>query len=173
MRKLAFLAVAAAFAAPAYAQMSCESLAGLSLPDTTITVAAVVPAGAFNPNITTTACRVAGSIRPTADSDIRFEVWMPAAGWNGKLQAVGNGAWAGTISHSAMATALAAGYAATSTDTGHRGGGADFLQGHPDLLVDFAHRAVHEMAVTAKAVVASIVAIFAADYITTTIMTDL
>ena len=91
MTKAATLALAALLTAPAHVQMSCESLAGLSLPDTTITVATVVPAGAFNPNITTTACRVAGSIRPTSDSDIRFEVWMPSAGWNGKFLSAGEG----------------------------------------------------------------------------------
>jgi len=101
---------------------------------------------------------------PTADSDIKIEVWMPASaqgsgaagsGWNGKLQAVGNGGWAGTISYPAMATALGAGYAAVSTDTGHVGGNANFIVGHPEKLVDFEERAVHEMTVTAKAVAAA------------------
>src|SRR5204862_5433486 len=75
-------------------------------------------------------------------------------GWNGKLEAVGNGAWAGTISYPAMATALAAGYATVSTDTGHTGGNANFMVGHPEKLVDFEERAVHEMTVAAKAAVA-------------------
>src|SRR5688572_27386167 len=74
---------------------SCESLMNLGLPDTTITVAAVVPAGTFNPAINVTACRVAGSIRPTSDSDIRFEVWLPTSGWNGKFLSAGEGGYAG------------------------------------------------------------------------------
>ena len=49
---------------------------------------------------------------------------MPAANWNGKFQAVGNGAFNGTIAYPAMLTALARGYAASSTDTGHTGGSA-------------------------------------------------
>ncbi|TMI04856.1 MAG: hypothetical protein E6H40_18450, partial [Betaproteobacteria bacterium] len=67
------LLVAGIVCAPTYAAapMSCESLAGLHLPDTTITTATVVSAGAFNSAIVTTACRVAGSIKPTSDSDIR------------------------------------------------------------------------------------------------------
>ena len=54
-----------------------------------------------------------------------------------------------------MAPALAEGYAATGTDTGHAGGNADFMPGHPEKLVDFAYRSTHEMAVAAKAVIAA------------------
>ena len=100
-------------------------------------------------------CRVAATLTPSSDSDIKIEVWMPASGWNGKLQAVGNGAWAGNISYPAMATALAAGYATVSTDTGHVGGNANFMVGHPEKLKDFEERSVHEMTVTAKAVAAA------------------
>ena len=99
-------------------------------------------------------CRVAATLRPVPDSEIKIEVWLPAAGWNGKLQAVGNGAWAGSISYSALATALRAGYAGVSTDTGHTGGNpANFIPGHPEKVIDFAYRSVHEMTVTAKAVI--------------------
>ena len=42
-------------------------------------------------------CRVAATLNPSSDSDIKIEVWMPATGWNGKFQAVGNGGWAGAI----------------------------------------------------------------------------
>jgi len=96
---------------------------------------------------------VAASLKPTSDSDIRIEVWLPMAGWNGKLQSVGNGAWAGSISYPALATALGAGYAAASTDTGHEGNNPDFILGHPDKLDDFVHRSVHEMTLAAKVVV--------------------
>jgi hypothetical protein len=92
------------FAAPA----SCESLASLQLPDTTITTATVVPAGTFNPAIVTTACRVAGSIRPTSDSDIRFEVWMPTTGWNGKFLSAGEGGSPAQSTTAALAARCAA-----------------------------------------------------------------
>src|SRR5262245_13862794 len=103
------------FAAP----VSCEGLASLDLPDTTITTATVVPAGSFNPAIVTTACRVAGSIRPTSDSDIRFEVWMPTEGWNDKFLSAGEGGYAGSINYGGIGGALRRGYAGGSTDTGH------------------------------------------------------
>jgi tannase/feruloyl esterase len=144
---------------------SCETLASLKLPDTTITLARAVEAGTFAPPASGVAqtgglmstlpafCRVAATLKPTSDSDIKVEVWLPAAGWNGKLQAVGNGGWAGTISYSAMAQALRRGYATTSTDTGHSEPGGAFTLGHPEKFIDFAYRSEHEMTVTAKAVV--------------------
>jgi len=99
-------------------------------------------------------CRVAAALTPSTDSDIRIEVWLPDSGsWNGKFQAVGNGGWAGTIAYPAMAAALAAGYATTSTDTGHIGNTAAFALGHPEKVIDVGYRAVHEMTVQAKAII--------------------
>ena len=98
-------------------------------------------------------CRVAATLTPTADSRIRIEVWMPASGWNGKFQAVGNGGWNGNIEYLGLAEALGRGYAAASTDTGHVGNSAGFAVGHPEKLIDFGYRAVHEMTVRAKAIV--------------------
>jgi feruloyl esterase len=99
-------------------------------------------------------CRVAAVLKPSADSHIEMEVWLPEK-WNGKFQAVGNGGWAGNISYPAMATALQEGYATASNDTGHKGGNALFAIDHPEKLVDFAYRAVHEMTVQAKAIIAA------------------
>src|SRR5580700_1910591 len=64
-------------------------------------------------------CRVSATLTPTFDSDIKIEVWLPATGWTGKFQAVGNGSWGGVISYPAMSQALLQGYATASTDTGH------------------------------------------------------
>jgi feruloyl esterase len=80
---------------------------------------------------------------------------MPATGWNGKFQGVGNGAWQGSIGTAALATALQRGYATASTDTGHEGGSASFAMGHPEKLIDFGYRAVHEMTVKGKAITAA------------------
>ena len=92
-------------------------------------------------------------LTPSSDSDIRVEVWLPKAGWNRKLQASGNGGLGGAIPYPALAASVKAGYAAVGTDTGHVGGNADFVAGHPEKLVDFGHRAIHEMTVAAKTVV--------------------
>ena len=155
------LLFAAIVSAPAFAAgpMSCASLAGLHLPDTTITVAEFVPAGAFDPPgtntppIDTAACRVAGSIKPTSDSDIRFEVWMPTSGWNGKFLSAGEGGYAGTINYNGIAGALRRGYAGGSTDTGHVGGTADFAPGHPEKVTDFGWRGKHLQAARSKDII--------------------
>src|SRR5689334_12274192 len=147
------------------APASCESLSSLALPNTSITLAQRVPAGGFSLLGTGPAvqqftqspafCRVAATLTPSSDSDIKIEVWLPALAWNGKFQAVGNGGWAGSISYGAMASALQEGYATASTDTGHVGGNASFALGHPEKVIDFAYRAVHELAVKSKAVIAA------------------
>ena len=142
---------------------TCESLGSLSLPNTTVTVAQTVAAGAFTPPgrggrggaafaSLPSFCRVAVTLKPTPQSDIKAEVWLPSAGWNGKLQVVGNGAWAGSISYPAMASAVAASYAAASTDTGHVGG-AENATSNKEVLTDFAHRAVHETTAAAKKII--------------------
>jgi feruloyl esterase len=100
-------------------------------------------------------CRVTARLTPTPDSDIRIEVWLPITGWNRKVQVAGNGGLGGAIPYPALATAVKAGYAAAATDTGHVGGNGDFVPGHPEKLVDFAYRAIHEMTVSAKTVVAA------------------
>jgi hypothetical protein len=94
-------------------------------------------------------CRVQATLTPTADSDIKVEVWLPLTAWNGRLQAVGNG---GSPARSLRrdGAALFDGFAAAGTDTGHAGNDADFALGHHEKLVDFAYRAVHEMTVAAK-----------------------
>src|SRR6185503_4991671 len=120
------------------AASSCEAVASLAFPDAKITAANPVGAGAFAPPGAGAAqqnaafkqlpafCRVAATLQPSSDSDIKIELWLPASNWNGKFQAVGNGGWAGTIPYPALALALAAGYATAGTDTGHVGNNADF-----------------------------------------------
>jgi feruloyl esterase len=149
------IAVVPAIAAP------CESLSTLKLANTTITSAQVIPAGAASGGRGAPAaplpayCRVQATVAPTSDSVIKIEVWMPATGWNGKFQGVGNGAWQGSIGTGALQTALQRGYAAASTDTGHEGGSAEFAMGHPEKLIDFGYRAVHEMTEKGKAITAA------------------
>jgi feruloyl esterase len=150
----------------------CESLASesLALPGATITSATLVAAGEFvappsgrggPPSAAApfkdvpAFCRVLATLKPTSDSDIRIEVWMPATGWNGKLQSLGNGAYAGAIGYPGLGLAVAQGYAAASTDTGHTGGSASFATGHPEKLIDFAYRGVHEMTLAAKKIVSA------------------
>jgi Tannase and feruloyl esterase len=169
---LAVVLLSLATAAPALAE-NCARLGSLALPYTTITSAELVPAGAFTlppspfgppPGVMRATfkampafCRVRATVKPTADSDIKIEVWMPARNWNGKLDGIGNGVWAGSISYFEMIAPLSRGYAVVATNTGHVGTGLDakFAVGHPQKLIDFGYRAVHEMTVKAKALIAA------------------
>ena len=136
---------------------SCDSLLTLVLPETKVLSAASVPAGpcqspgdpAPAPVNLPAHCRVVAVSTATADSEIRFEVWLPVENWNNRFQAVGNGGWAGALAYGTgtpqaiprnMAFALNEGYATASTDTGHVSGGrqGEFAVGHPEKLVDFA-----------------------------------
>src|SRR5262249_46670941 len=134
------LLAALSFGSRSVAAQTCERLSDLKLANTTITAAQRGAAGSFPPPAGTAVpykdlpafCRVAGVIKPTSDSEIKFEVWMPVSGWNGKFQGVGNGGFAGSISYPALAGPLARGYASASTDTGHTGGDARWALGHPE-----------------------------------------
>jgi Tannase and feruloyl esterase len=168
-RRVAFVSyfvvlIGAALApAPIHAQQSCESLTTLALTNTTITSAMSVAAGAFKPpagpgqpaptEALPAFCRVAGVAKPTSDSEIKFELWLPASGWNGKYEQVGNGGFAGTIPLSAMADPLLRGYATAGTDDGHASAtDGSWALGHPEKLIDFGYRAVHETSLQAKAI---------------------
>jgi hypothetical protein len=148
---------------------SCERLARLELPNAKITMATVVAAGTFEgPRQAFTGadlsafykklpafCRVVAHARPSADSDIPIEVWMPLNGWNGKLVGLSNGGFAGQIGYDGLGAAIARGYAAAATDTGHSGSPADasWALGHPEKVIDFGHRGIHEMTRVGKLVV--------------------
>jgi hypothetical protein len=156
---------------------TCDSLASLKLKNTSITAAQTVVAGTFQPpgpapNPAALAvykslpafCRVQGVMEPSSDSHIEFEVWLPASGWNGRYMGTGNGGYAGAIGYSTgpvastspgLAEALLDGYAVSATDTGHkaRGDDAQWALGHPEKIVDYGYRAVHETAENAKAII--------------------
>lgn len=151
-------------------QDACAALRSLTLPGAEVTAAERVAPGALavaagdvadgSQQAVNTAlgtlpsfCRVKVAAKPAAGSDIRIEVWLPAAGWNGRLQAVGDGGLAGYIPFGLMASALQSGYATAGTDTGHVGANVDFMPGNPDKHLDFAYRSTHELAKAAKAVI--------------------
>ena len=179
MSRLPALFALLLFATLAIAQTPCDQLK-LSLPDTTITSIEFVPAGPFAPppgavlpgpppGVTPPPagrgpaqppapvpayCRILLTLTPSSDSHIEAAVFLPTENWNGKLQVVGNGGWAGNISYPQMAAALREHYATASNDTGHHandaGGGGMFALGHPEKITDFAYRAMHETVVKAK-----------------------
>jgi feruloyl esterase len=146
--------------APKTAPSSCESLAGLTLPNAKIVSAVAIAAGEFSPGAplpptkVPAFCRVSATLTPSSDSDIQIELWLPTA-WNGKYLANGVGGWGGAIPYPGLMSALQRGYATSGTDTGHRGnmGAADFALDHPEKVKDFAWRAIHEMTVQSKSII--------------------
>lgn len=159
---------AASFAAlrvkpAAHARHSCEKLKDLRLRKVEIASVTMVKAGSFASSAPTVAgqadvvlaahCEIRAVARPTSDSEIGIEIWLPAEGWNGKYQQTGNGGWAGAIHRLPLAAAVQRGYAAAATDNGHQGGitdggqgrrSAEFAIGHPEKLIDFGYRALGE-----------------------------
>ncbi len=153
-----FAAPALAFASAASWSATCPQLSQLSGDVIAITAAeqrqnATIEQRSAPELSLPSHCRVAATLTPRPDSEIRMELWMPDQ-WNGKFLVVGNGGWAGAISYSAMARGLASGYAVASTDTGHEGGSAAFAVGHREKVVDFAWRAIREITDVSKQIVA-------------------
>jgi len=148
--------------------LRCEALKGEPLPNTTITAARAIEAGSFKSAFMPTEaqvpahCRVEGQISPEPGSEIRFEVWMPMSGWNGRLYGAGNGGFGGAISYSpGLVEAVQHGAAGVSTDTGHSvtspGGAEDgsWAQGHPERIKDYGFRAIHLSTKNAQALISA------------------
>ena len=152
---------------------SCDTLRGVQLSSTTIVAVALVDSGTFVPppqvpspsaaqsralRTLPAFCRIEAVARPSADSEVRIEVWLPVARWNGRYVGVGNGSFGGSINYARLAEALRSGFATSSTDTGHRGEPTDasWAAGHPEKQADFDHRAIHETAQTSKALIRSL-----------------
>ena len=164
MQVLQICPLAMLLTAGLHAAAPCESLASMNLSGGAITraesVAAnglTIPAGRGGEAVSNLPafCRVAATLKPSADSEIKMELWMPASGWNGKFEANGNGGWTGSISPATLAAGLRRGYAAAMSDLGHEGGSASFALGHPEKLTDFGYRAAHEMTLASKAIIAN------------------
>jgi feruloyl esterase len=166
--RLALLGALALTATTVRAATACADLKAFALPHTTITMAQTVAAGAFAEppdgrggadqfaNLPAF-CRVQATLAPSSDSDIKVELWMPAAArWNGKFRGTGNGGLGGgaTIPPGPLGNAVRDGYAAAGNNTGHEGG-SNYAIGHPEKIKDFGYRSSHEMTVFAKALIAA------------------
>jgi hypothetical protein len=150
------------FYAPWVRADSCDAIKSLRLQDTTITLAERVSSGVGEASAIAkfigglpAFCRVAGTLHPTADSAIGFEVWMPENDWNGRFLGVGNGGFAGSIGYQALGGNLRRGFATAGSDAGHQAQGQDasWAFGHPEKVKDFGWRAVHLTAERAKEIV--------------------
>jgi feruloyl esterase len=146
------------------AAATCASLADLALPDTTITAAQSVPGGTYTApdgEVFTNLpafCRIAATLTPTSDSNIKIEVWMPYSSWNGKYLGTGNGGIAGLILYGPLAHFLPLNYAVANTDMGTSPAATDplggrVLTGHPEKQIDYATRSTNLMTVRSKQII--------------------
>jgi len=169
-RKLSFVLYAlVAVAAPVYGQAfadlksalvdysqsdlaprkACEVMATFQSKEIAEMKAVAIPAATAAP----AHCRVTGLLKP----EIGFEVSLPAK-WNGRFYMIGNGGHAGENMEdpgrvSQRNEALRLGFAFAQTNTGHdsrKEPGASFVMSNPQKAIDYAYRAVHLTAVTAK-----------------------
>jgi feruloyl esterase len=155
-----------------HAQNSCEALKSLTLDRATIVSATLQEPTPFKmklppglglllhvPEVTIPKrCEVKGIAQPTSDSEINFILWLPShESWNGKYMQRGNGGWAGALSTDTLVPPLMRGYATAATDDGHHemhgARAADFAIGHPEKLIDFGYRAVHQTAKLSKEII--------------------
>jgi feruloyl esterase len=156
----ALLASLVGIGATPAAAATCGSLAGLSLQDATITAVQSVAAGTYTApdgEVFTNLpgfCRIAATLTPTSDSNIRIEVWMPSSSWNGRYLGTGNGGNGGSIIYGALAEHLALNYAVANTDQGTSDGvGPHPLVGHPEKQIDSATRSTNLMTVRSKQII--------------------
>jgi feruloyl esterase len=142
------------------AQTACEKLVHLHLDGAKVLSAAMAAPSDIPATPTRLGahaaehCEVKGVATPTSDSVINFTLWLPPAGkWNGKYLQKGSGGWGGEAYSYALITPLNRGYAAAVTDDGHSGDGtARFVVGHPEKLIDFGYRAIHETSRQSRAI---------------------
>ena len=131
---------------------SCESLAGVALPNTKIDSAVVDPGNATTP----ASCRITAIVtHPPAGDAVKIFIGLPLQNWNGRFQGVGGGGFSGG-SAMGVRQPLTTGYAAGATDTGHEGGSGSFALDAAgrlnwQLIRDNAYLGIHEMTVTGKA----------------------
>lgn len=135
----------------AHAEAACADLKTTKLQHAEVTSATVEAHGDAE------ICRLSVTSRPTPDSDIRIEVWIPRGrAWNGKFIQIGNGGFAGQVRSAQLRQLAASGYAAAGTDNGHQSAvatSAAWALGHPEKVVDFGWRSLKETVDIGKALV--------------------
>jgi hypothetical protein len=143
--------------------LECGALVGLTFEgNTTVTAATMVTSGTLttpsNQIVTNLPafCRVQGLSKPSADSSIYYEVWLPRD-WNGRFLSSGEGGYAGSLNYTravgldgGLDEIVRRGYATASTDTGHSASDPNWAIGHPERATDYLYRAKHLVTVAAK-----------------------
>ena len=143
-----------------HAALDCAGLAAVTTADSTVTSATIVAAGtSISGSVVPVAlCRVQGVARPSTDSEIKWEVWLPqtAAEWTGRMKVNGTGGYAGATPYARLAQDIGDGFVTAGSNMGHDGGeSATWTLGHPEKVKDWGLRAHYSVATAAKALAAA------------------
>ena len=144
----------------AHAAYDCASLTAVATADATMSSATLVmpPATIGGAAVTVPVCRVQGVARPSSDSEIKFEVWLPpnVRGWAGRMKVNGTGGYAGAIPYARLAQDIGDGFVSAGSNMGHDGGeSSTWTLGHPEKVKDWGLRAHYSVATAAKALSAA------------------
>ncbi|MCW2367719.1 feruloyl esterase [Sphingobium sp. B7D2B] len=149
-------AALAADEAPAFADRCAAARALLPANVTLTTLETVAPAPHWQSPTSPTSpkgeavradfCRLAGRI----DGDIGFELWLPRD-WNRRFLGTGVGGEAGYYNYADMARGVEQGFAAASSDTGHRQGERWIDDARKSET--YAHLAYHRLTQVSKAII--------------------
>lgn len=136
--------------------LACEDLIRVAPEASTIGSAALVTAATRigGADVDAGFCRVQGVARPSSDSEIKFEVWLPATAqaWTGRFKLNGTGGFAGSIPYPRMAQDVGDGFVSAGSNMGHDGGeGPAWTLNHPEKVKDWGLRAHYFVATAAKA----------------------
>jgi hypothetical protein len=158
---IGMIAAAVFFAGPPAATASdpgqewagaCEGLMGTRGDVVVVRASAIVPSPTYLPEtrsfyrsvpVSVPFCRVEGTI----EGNIGFELWLPKD-WNQRLLGAGVGGDAGVYNSVDMSVRLTQGFAAITTDSGHKIDEAHWML-DAKKRADYEHRAVHLSAVAA------------------------
>jgi feruloyl esterase len=135
--------------------VDCSSLISVTSDSSTMTAADSItpPATIGGAAVTVPFCRVQGTARPTSDSEIKFEVWLPptTAVWTGRMKVNGTGGYAGATPYARLAQDVGDGFVSAGSNMGHDGGeSATWTLGHPEKVKDWGLRAHFYVATAAK-----------------------
>ncbi|HEY1439211.1 MAG TPA: tannase/feruloyl esterase family alpha/beta hydrolase [Casimicrobiaceae bacterium] len=135
--------------------VDCGSLISVTSDSSTMTAADSItpPATIGGAAVTVPFCRVQGTARPTSDSEIKFEVWLPptVGAWTGRMKVNGTGGYAGATPYARLAQDVGDGFVSAGSNMGHDGGeSATWTLGHPEKVKDWGLRAHFYVATAAK-----------------------
>src|SRR6266446_8767903 len=136
--------------------VECSSLISVTSDSSTMTAADSItpPATIGGAAVTVPFCRVQGTARPTSDSEIKFEVWLPptVGAWTGRMKVNGTGGYAGATPYARLAQDVGDGFVSAGSNMGHDGGeSATWTLGHPERVKDWGLRAHYSVGTAAKA----------------------